>query len=243
MKNVVVLKGSPLAYGYIGIAATFSHVIMPRQEQCHKQHSFSDEKYLVCHLNQTLSILIGSHLNFQVSSINRVLRNLVSTKEQSAAVAHHAMSAAAAAADSSVYDKLRAGMFNGQAAAASWWYGAATNPAAAAAAAASSPHLHGLHHAASAAAAATVGAASAGGIGAPGSSASSSSPADGVSSPHSQFGGSNPSAGQGHPGGPGALDHRDTSSADDKKALSGKPQLYHISHLPNGHRNLTNPGI
>ena len=51
-----------------------------------------------------------------MSSINRVLRNLASSKEQSS---HHL---SAAAADS-VYDKLR--MFNGQAAAAAgWaWYG------------------------------------------------------------------------------------------------------------------------
>ena len=84
---------------------------------------------------------------FQVSSINRVLRNIAATKEQTSHT-HHLSSAAASAADS-VYDKLR--MFNGQAAAASWaWYGAAAagaaagNPAAAAAAAATSPHLAGL---------------------------------------------------------------------------------------------------
>ena len=68
----------------------------------------------------------SSSLFLQVSSINRVLRNLVSTKEQHSAVHAHAahMSAAAAhaaATDSSagIYDKLR--MFNGaNAAAASW---------------------------------------------------------------------------------------------------------------------------
>ena len=76
-------------------------------------------------LLEAVSILTIYFL-FQVSSINRVLRNLVSTKEQHSAVHAHAahMSAAAAhaaATDSSagIYDKLR--MFNGaNAAAASW---------------------------------------------------------------------------------------------------------------------------
>lgn len=54
----------------------------------------------------------------QVSSINRVLRNLASQKEQ----------AASQAQNDSVYEKLR--MFNGQAA-TGWWYpGLPTAPAA-----------------------------------------------------------------------------------------------------------------
>ena len=77
-------------------------------------------------LLKDVSILTICCFLFQVSSINRVLRNLVSTKEQHSAVHAHAahMSAAAAhaaATDSSagIYDKLR--MFNGaNAAAASW---------------------------------------------------------------------------------------------------------------------------
>ena len=68
--------------------------------------------------NLSISKVSNFKFSFQVSSINRVLRNLASSKEQSA---HHL---SAATADS-VYDKLR--MFNGQAAAAAgWaWYGAA----------------------------------------------------------------------------------------------------------------------
>ena len=60
-----------------------------------------------------------------MSSINRVLRNIAATKEQTSHT-HHLSSATAAATADSVYDKLR--MFNGQAAAASWaWYGAAAS--------------------------------------------------------------------------------------------------------------------
>ena len=136
-----------------------------------------------------------------------MLRNLVSTKEQSA-VAHHM-----SAADSSVYDKLR--MFNGQAAAASWaWYGAAAASNPAAAVAASSPHLHGLttsgHH---------------GGGGGGGGGGAGGSPAGGVSSPHSQYGSGTP-----NPSGNSAIDPRDTSSADDKKALSGRTDHHYFPY-------------
>ena len=140
-----------------------------------------------------------------MSSINRVLRNIAATKEQTSHT-HHLSSATAAATADSVYDKLR--MFNGQAAAASWaWYGAAAsasaasaaNPAAAAAAAATSPHLAGL---AASAAGGGVGVGNGGGVGAPGAP---------VGGGHNAGLGSHHFSGDGH-----------SQDSDEKKPLSGE---------------------
>ena len=148
-------------------------------------------------------------LSFQVSSINRVLRNIAASKEQTSQSHHLSSAVSAAATADSVYDKLR--MFNGQAAAASWaWYGAAAsasaasaagNPAAAAAAAAAtSPHLAGL------AASAAGGVGNGGGVGGvPGAA-----PGGGVGG-HSAGLGSHHFAPDGH-----------SQDSEEKKPLSGE---------------------
>ena len=145
-----------------------------------------------------------------MSSINRVLRNIAASKEQTSQSHHLSSAVSAAATADSVYDKLR--MFNGQAAAASWaWYGAAAsasaasaaNPAAAAAAAATSPHLAGL---AASAAGGGVGVGNGGVPGAPGGGGGHN--AAGLGSHHF-------ASADGH-------DRGHSQDSDEKKPLSGE---------------------